>query len=177
MAIRPSAFLGGADGHLATSPGSDDPVRPRDERSGAPPRARPTWTPLPPPCMPPPQTVDALLDALAHPHDDAIRLLRALVLGVDPAVREEVKWNAPSFRTTGDFATMHLRGKQGVQLVLHFGAAKRPDPRVRETLADPAGLLEWKSPDRAVVALRDAADVRAKSAALGAVLRQWIAHV
>lgn len=124
-----------------------------------------------------PQTVDALLAALDHPHDDAIRLLRALILGVDPAVREEVKWNAPSFRTSGDFATLHLRSKAGVQLVLHFGAAKRADVRARDEVADPDGLLEWKSRDRAVVTLRDAADVQAKSAALAAVLRQWLTHV
>lgn len=124
-----------------------------------------------------PQTVDAFLAALDHPHDDAIHLLRALILGVDPAVREEVKWNAPSFRTSGDFATIHLRAKAGVQLVLHFGAAPRADVRARDEVADPEGLLAWKSRDRAVVTLRDAADVRAKSAALAAVLRQWLTHV
>ena len=44
---------------------------------------------------------------LEHPHKPAIELLRRLVLGVDPSVREGIKWNAPSFRTGEYFATTH----------------------------------------------------------------------
>ena len=122
-------------------------------------------------------SVEDFLASLEHPQKPAILALRALILSVDPRVTEGIKWNAPSFRTSDDFATFHLRAKAGVQLVLHFGAAPRRNSAARARIADPAGLLEWKAPDRAVITVRDAEDVAARRAALLAVLRQWVQHV
>lgn len=124
-----------------------------------------------------PNEVDALLATLDHPQRDAIDALRQTILQADPRIGESVKWNAPSFHTTEHFATFHLRAKTGVQLVLHLGAKARPDATVRATVADPHQLLQWKSPDRAIVALRDLADVDAKRDALTHILRHWIEEV
>lgn len=124
----------------------------------------------------PANEVDAFLANLTHPNLDAIRAIRALVLATDPSVTEELKWNAPSFRTSVHFATFHLRAKEGVVLVLHVGAKKR-DLRDAQGLADPSGLLEWRAPDRATITLRDAGDVAAKSEPLAALLRAWVARV
>jgi hypothetical protein len=121
--------------------------------------------------------VAALLAALAHPCEPTIRAVRAVILGADPRIGEGVKWNAPSYRTSGDFATFHLRGRAGVQVVLHLGAKARPDARVRDAVADPLALLDWRGPDRAIVTFRDPADVAAKRAAFAAIVREWIAHV
>ena len=125
----------------------------------------------------PPADVDAFVAALDHPHADAIRALRAIILGVDPRVAAEIKWNAPSFRTSEHFATFQLRAREGVQLILHFGARKRPELPSRAAIRDPGGLLEWLAPDRASVRFRDDADVKARRPAFEAVLRDWIAHV
>jgi hypothetical protein len=54
---------------------------------------------------------DAFMKSLEHPHKAAIR--------------EGVKWNTPSFRTTEYFATTNLREKAGIGLVLHLGASGR----------------------------------------------------
>ena len=121
--------------------------------------------------------VDSFLASLDHPHADAIRALRTIILGADPRIGEEIKWNAPSFRTTEHFATFQLRAKQGVQLILHFGAKKRARVPDRDAIADPVGLLEWLAPDRASVRFRDMADVTARGEAFADVLRHWIAHV
>lgn len=121
-----------------------------------------------------PQSVDAFLAALEHPQKPAILALRALILGAAPGITEHVKWNAPSFRTTEDFATFHLRAKVGVQLVLHLGAKPRPDSPLRTALADPANLLTWKGPDRAVVTVASELAVQTQAAALQALVRQWI---
>jgi hypothetical protein len=121
--------------------------------------------------------VDAFLATLEHPHLSAIRTLRQLVLSSDPSIAEGIKWNAPSFRTTEYFATMHLRQKQGVAVILHLGAKKR-DPGIdAETIADPDRLLKWLGPDRALVAFADAQDVEARAAPFQALLRRWIAYV
>jgi hypothetical protein len=121
--------------------------------------------------------VAALLAALKHPRDAEIRGVRAIILGADPRIREGVKWNAPSYFTTEHFATFHLRGKSAIQVVLHLGARGRPDARLRERVPDPSGLLEWRGADRAIVTFTSAADVEAKRAAFGDIVRAWAEHV
>jgi hypothetical protein len=124
----------------------------------------------------PAATVQAFLSALDHPHKDAIVALRQLLLSADPAISEEVKWNAPSFRTSEHFATMHLRGQDSFQLILHLGAKSgRKVPK--DAIADPDKLLKWLGPDRASVTFAGVADLSCKSDALIAIVRQWIGHV
>lgn len=121
--------------------------------------------------------VDAFLATLAHPHRDTIIGLRDLILGVDPRIAEGIKWNAPSFRTTEYFATMHLREKTGLGLILHLGAKKRASGAPVPVIEDPARLLKWLAPDRAMLVLRDVADLAAKRGGLEAILRSWIEAV
>jgi hypothetical protein len=121
--------------------------------------------------------IDALVAKLEHPHKDAIVLLRKAILASDPAIAEGVKWNAPSFRTHEYFATMHLRAKTGLSLILHLGAKARALPAGGLAIDDPDSLLAWLGKDRAQVAFADAADVRKRTRALQSLLRQWIAYV
>ena len=123
------------------------------------------------------RAVDDLMASLEHPAKAVIQSLRAVILGADPSVREGVKWNAPSFRTTEYFATMNLRAKQGVVVVLHFGAKVRDVGAGPATIEDPGGLLKWLAKDRATVTFEDASDLRSKKSSFQAVLRQWIEHV
>ncbi|NCT68626.1 MAG: DUF1801 domain-containing protein [Rhodanobacteraceae bacterium] len=120
--------------------------------------------------------VDAFMQALDHPHKDAIEALRRVLLGLDPAVAEGIKWNAPSFRTSGYFATTHLRAKTGIGVILHLGAKARELPDGLR-IDDPAGLLTWLGTDRAMVAFADADDLHGKREAFERVLRQWLQYV
>lgn len=118
--------------------------------------------------------VDALPLGLDAIRAALLRQCRALLLSVDARVREDVKWNSPSyFLPQGCFATLNVRVKQGVMGVLHFDArgtrAQRPD------IPDPQGLLEWKSADRAVWVVTDADALARHAEAIRAVLRAWIA--
>lgn len=122
-----------------------------------------------------PQSVDALLAALEHPHRPEIEALRQVILAADPRIREGIKWNAPSFFTSEHFATFHLRAKDGVQIILHLGAKVRETASTGVVIADPSALLEWLAADRATVKFRDVADIAARGEAFTAVLRQWIA--
>ncbi|MDP3274260.1 MAG: DUF1801 domain-containing protein [Deltaproteobacteria bacterium] len=126
---------------------------------------------------PTPVSIEAMIRGLKHPHEAEILAIRALVLAVDPSITEAIRWNAPSFATTEHFATFHLRGATGVQLVLHLGAKPRPDATLRETLDEPTAELTWKSADRAVLYFASLSDVAARSEAVTRVLRTWIAHV
>jgi hypothetical protein len=121
-------------------------------------------------------TVQSFIEDLEHPLKGEIVALRQLILSVDPAISEEVKWNAPSFRTSEHFATMHLRAKDSLQLILHLGARSKHSVPA-EAIADPEGLLKWLGKDRASVSFTGAGDLALKGDALVAIVRQWIRHV
>ncbi len=119
--------------------------------------------------------VDAFMASLVHPHKVAVEALREIICRVDPSITEGVKWNAPSFRTTGYFATTNLRAKNGIGLILHLGAKVRDHASV--AISDPQNLLTWLAKDRAMVSFAGVEDVRAGKAALQTVVRQWIRFV
>lgn len=119
--------------------------------------------------------VAAFLRDLDHPLKAEIEAVRQLILGVSPEIREGIKWNAPSFRTTDDFATFNLRARDCVRLILHTGAKAKDTAKTGVKVADPAGLLEWLAKDRCLVTLRDGKDIQARGAALQALLREWMA--
>lgn len=121
--------------------------------------------------------VDAFMSSLVHPHKAEIETLRELMLEADPSVREGVKWNAPSFRTTEYFATTNLRAKSGIGVILHLGAKVRQLPQGGVTIEDPTKLLKWLGNDRAMVEFADAQEFRNSMAAFKAVLRQWVKFV
>lgn len=117
--------------------------------------------------------VDRFMPSIAAAQRPLVEELRRAITAVDPSIAEGIKWNAPSWRTTEYFATTHLRAKRGVMVILHRGAKKRTG---HVEIADPAGLLTWLGEDRASIAFEDLDAVRAKTPALAAVLRQWIAQ-
>ena len=125
----------------------------------------------------PPQSVEAFLASLDHPFKQEILAVREIILGADATIAEEIKWNAPSFHTTGHFATVNLRAANGAAVILHFGAKKSGASTTGVAIADPDSLLEWLARDRAMVTFRDLNDISAKRAAFEDVIRQWIRHV
>jgi hypothetical protein len=124
-----------------------------------------------------PESVETFLAALEHPFKPEILALRQVILGADPSIAESIKWNAPSFRTSEHFATMHLRAKDGVQVILHLGAKPRETASSGITIADPESILKWLANDRASATFRDMNDIDARAAAFAQIIRQWIAYV
>lgn len=121
--------------------------------------------------------VDAFLSKLDHPRKAEIEAVRQIILGVSPQIREGLKWNAQSFRTTDYFATVNLRGRGGderVWLILHRGAKAKDNSANDLKVADPGGLLKWLASDRCLVTFEDARDIQSKRAALQAILQAWI---
>ena len=124
--------------------------------------------------------VSEFLRELDHPRKQEIEAVRQIILGVSPEIREGIKWNAPSFRTTDYFATVNLRGKGGeerVWLILHTGAKVKKTAAKGMQIADPAGLLQWLAKDRCLVTFSDRKDIQAKRAALEAIIREWIGQL
>jgi hypothetical protein len=119
--------------------------------------------------------VEAFVRDLDHPLKPVVEAMRRLVRGVDPSVGEGIKWNAPSFFTTDHFATFNLRAGDRVRLIMHTGAKAKAAAKAGLAVADPSGVLEWAAPDRAVISVRDLADLAAREAAIAGVLRAWVA--
>jgi uncharacterized protein YdhG (YjbR/CyaY superfamily) len=116
--------------------------------------------------------VVAFLSNLKHPLKAEIETIRQIILGVSPTIREAIKWNAPSFRISDDFAMLNLRNGR-VWLILHTGA-KTKGKSMRSRVADPDGLLKWLADDRALVTFTDAKQIREKQRAFSTLLRAWI---
>lgn len=122
-----------------------------------------------------PTTNEAFLQKLDHPQKKAIEELRRVILAVDPKIREEVKWNAPSFYLEGldHFVTFKLKPMESVQVVLHTGAKVR-NPAPPMVIQDPQGLLKWAAADRCQVIFSGLEDIQAKKTGFVSILKQWI---
>lgn len=122
--------------------------------------------------------VDAFLEALEHPRKAEVLALRRVILQSADGIQEAVKWNAPSFFTAEHFATMNLRDKNGVGVIMHFGAKKRGSEfKPRVLIPDPTGMLTWLADDRAVISFRDLRDIETRGDAFAALIREWVKQV
>lgn len=119
--------------------------------------------------------VDAFLAALDHPLKADIAAVRKIVLGADKTIAEGVKWNSVSFRKSDWFATVNLRSKDVIQLVLHTGAKVKDNPEFR--IPDPSGLLLWLAKDRALATLGAGKTLKANRQAFEAILKAWVRYV
>lgn len=120
--------------------------------------------------------VVAFIKALKHPREAEILALRKIILGVDKTIAEGIKWNSPSFHTTLDFATFHLRSKDGTLVILHRGSTPEQGGTTM-TIDDPAELLAWRGPSRAIVTFKSLDDVKQRKSAFIKILKQWISQV
>ncbi|HEX2617978.1 MAG TPA: DUF1801 domain-containing protein [Flavobacteriales bacterium] len=129
------------------------------------------------PAAPHADDVDAFMAALDHPMKAEIEAVRRAILAADPSITEGIKWSGPSFRTSDFFATLNNpsnpRTSDHVALVLHTGVSVK-GLALQGAIADPEGLLKWVAKDRCLVTFRSGAEIKAKRAALQAIVRAWI---
>lgn len=123
--------------------------------------------------------VDAFLAGKGHPLAKEIGVVRKIVLGIDPSIREEVKWSSVSFRNAHDhFATVNLRSTESLRLVFHTGVKRKITAETGVTVDDPRGLVEaWPAKDRCIVNLGKGAAVRANAEAFRALVLSWLPFV
>lgn len=97
--------------------------------------------------------VDAYMASLDHPMKAQVQALRKAILAVDSRITEQVKWNAPSFRTERDYIVTFNLSDPTLRLVFH-------NPLIARVAS---GLLEGEWKDRRLAHLRDAKDAKAKT--------------
>jgi uncharacterized protein YdhG (YjbR/CyaY superfamily) len=118
--------------------------------------------------------VTAFLRKLHHPLKKDIEAVRRIILAVSPAIREGIKWNGPSFRTTEYFATVFLREQDKVQLIFHKGGKVKDNSTAGAQITDPAGLIKWLARERCLVTLGVGKDIQANRSAFETIVREWI---
>jgi uncharacterized protein YdhG (YjbR/CyaY superfamily) len=110
------------------------------------------------------ETVDDYMARLEHRLKAEVQTIREIILAVSPDIKEEVKWNAPSFSHKDYIATFNLRTEDHVHLIFH-------NPAIASIQSD---ILEGDYPDRRMAYFADMADVQAKKAAIEYVVRELI---
>jgi hypothetical protein len=125
-----------------------------------------------------PEKVDAYMKKLNHPLADVVEALRQIILGADPELGEEIKWNAPSFFYAGEMAPFNP--KEYKRYIVVFNLFKKDSIRLvfpsGATVGDASGLLEGDYADgRRLAQFSSMDEVRAKKATLQQVIRKWLA--
>ncbi|NBW06911.1 MAG: DUF1801 domain-containing protein [Caulobacteraceae bacterium] len=124
--------------------------------------------------MPKSPSVEEYRAALDAPTRDALDALRRIVMEAAPDLTEEIKWNAPSFAHKGrDRVTLGVEPRGGYRIVLHRGAKAQDGEGFH--FDDPDKIATWPAPDRGVVRLRDATEIKDRAASLRAFITRWIA--
>jgi len=127
-----------------------------------------------------PAAVDAFMKALKHPLADLAQALRRAILAADPAIGEEIKWNAPAFFYVGPMkpfdpkeyrrhlVVFNFYRKDCLRLVFWRGARAN----------DKSGLLEGDYPDgRRLAHFVNLKDLTSRKKALTNVLEAQLKHM
>lgn len=114
------------------------------------------------------ETVDEFMARHETPMKAEVQAVRDIIKSVNPAIGEQIKWNAPSYFYNGvDMVTFQLRPADHVHLVFHH-------PAVVNIQSD---ILEGTYPDRRMTYLRGMADIEAKRGELTRVIGELVAAV
>ncbi|KQC00318.1 DUF1801 domain-containing protein [Pedobacter sp. Hv1] len=122
------------------------------------------------------EQVNAHIDQLDPQIKDTIAYLRTFILGIDPEIGEQIKWNSLSFYYTGEMKPFDPKTYQRDLLVcnLHKGRIMLVFP-TGARVEDSSGLLEGKYTDgRRMVTFKDLDDVKAKENDLRSVIKKWL---
>lgn len=121
------------------------------------------------------EQVEAYMRELEHPLKPEAEAVRTIIKNACPGIGEHIKWNAPSFHIEGeDRITFNLRKQDSLLLVFHTGARVKDRAGGQPLIEDTTGLLEWASPDRALVKLGNMEEIRAKEAELVEIIHKWL---
>lgn len=110
------------------------------------------------------EEVNEFMVSLDHPFKAEVQAVRDIIKNVNPAITEQIKWNAPSFSYKGYMVTFNLWAKQHVHLVFHNGAI----------LSHANGLLEGSYPDRRMVYFSDMEEINTKKRILEIIIQEWV---
>ena len=112
--------------------------------------------------MPRNPDVDAWFDERQHPMEEALRLVREVILEVDDRITESIKWKTPTFSYEGNIVSFNP-AKRFVSLLFHRGAEIPGDHPALEGDGSLARTMRFA----------DADDVAERRTALEEAIRAW----
>lgn len=122
-----------------------------------------------------PQQVTEFLSNLEHPQKEAIEIVRNIILSVNPAITEHIKWNAPSFCIGNeDRITFNLHSDGFFRLIFHCGAKGKDSNDKGPLFVDITGLLEWVTDNRAIVTFTEQEVEKDKEEKRKQVVARWM---
>lgn len=107
--------------------------------------------------------VDAWLERYDNPLRPLVARVREIILVADPRIDETVKWSTPTFVYRGNLASFQPRSKRFVSILFHEGAS----------IPGEHPILDGGGEHAPYIRLADEAEVEARRAELGAVVRAW----
>ena len=110
------------------------------------------------------ESVDDFMERLDYPLKAEAQALRDIIKGVDTSITEQIKWNAPSYRTSDYIVTFNFHDPKQLRLIFH-------NPAIASI---PSAILEGDYPDRRLVYFASMNDVNAKKPALVQVVKTLI---
>lgn len=119
------------------------------------------------------QSVTAFLVGMTHTRKAEIERVRELIFEAEPTLREQIKWNAPSYGHEDDRITFRLQPGDKVDLIFHRGAKVKDSAGFAFT--DESGLVKWLAADRGIVSFADAAEIEASAKPFKQLVKRWIA--
>jgi len=108
--------------------------------------------------------VAAYMNKLKHPLKDEIEAVRKIIKGADKKIMERIKWNAPSYYTSADMVTFHVRSQQHVHLVFHHPAIVKIK----------SSLLQGDYKDRRMVYFQNMKEVKANKKELERIIKELV---
>lgn len=109
-------------------------------------------------------SVEVFMAKLEHPYKAELEALRTIILGVDNAIEESIKWSCPTFSYGGVMASLVVRTKKCAQVMFHKGAQ----------LKKGRGLLWGDGKEVRHANFEDMASIRRNKKKLEAVIKEWI---
>lgn len=121
--------------------------------------------------------IEQLITKLDSPIKETVIYIRDFVLGINPLLAVQVKWNSPSFYYTGEMQAFDPKTYQRDLLVLNINRGKIllifP---TGAKIEDQVGGKNY--PDgRKIIAVNDLADVKSKEDGLKAIVKDWLSLI
>lgn len=126
-----------------------------------------------------PELVTAFIKTLEPGLAEVVQAVREVILGVDPSIGEQIKWNSPSFFYSGEMKAFDPKEyKRDLVVVnVHRGRALLVFP-TGATIKDKSGVLEGDYKDgRRMVNIIDLKDLADKKQSLQLVIREWLKRI
>lgn len=124
------------------------------------------------------ELVNGYIQNLETPIAEIVKAIRQIVLGTDPEIGEEIKWNAPSFLYTGEMKPFNPKEYKRYIMVMNLHKRILLVFPSGAKVNDTSGLLEGDYADgRRLIHIKSMDDLKSKQTGIKKVIKDWLALI